>query len=84
MAARDGHLYATGTNPSRLKTDSVVFSFDPLDGFWRSLVGQPGVGMVRPGPLSRALVHEPGGMAVFANGDLAILDRAEGVMLVVE
>lgn len=90
LVGRDGRFYASGIDPmqpipaSPETNSTVVFGFDPRDGFWRPFAGRPGMGTVQVGPLSTALVHEPRGLAVFPNGDLAILDRAEEVMLVVE
>ena len=64
--------------------DPIVFKFEVSTGQWLPAVGHPRVGSVFPGPLSRALVHEPSCLTGFASGELVIADSAEHVLLVVE
>jgi hypothetical protein len=64
--------------------DPLVFKLDVSTGQWLADVGRPRLGSVLPGPLSRALVHEPSCLTGFASGELVIADSAEHVLLVVE
>ncbi len=79
--ARGGHLFVAC---DEVDSDRFIAHLDPAVGSWVRLVGQPHTGAVVPGPLPRALLHAPGELAVFGNGDLLVPDTAENVMLVVE
>lgn len=81
LAARGGHLFAVC---DELNSTPFIAHLDPAVGSWVRLVGQPQTGAVVPGPLPRALLHAPGRLALFGNGDLLVPDTAENVMLVVE
>ncbi|MFT3707000.1 MAG: hypothetical protein QM817_04955 [Archangium sp.] len=80
----NGKIYAVGMSQRSDGAVPVIFELDPAAGAWAPLVGKLRTGAVVPGPLPTALLHEPGWVAAFDNGDLLVSDRAENVFLVIE
>jgi hypothetical protein len=80
----NGKLYSFGGGSGPDERVPMIFELDPAVKAWAPMVGKLRTGAVRPGPLSSALLHQPGWIDAFDNGDLLVSDRAENVFLVIE